>query len=221
MTICLFDLDGTLVNSTKPVLAALNSALDDLNLAPVTVEDLNFIIGPPLRATFISLVVERGGDETTADRLLDNYRERYRTTSIELAVSYPGVPELLGHLRDHIRLGVVTSKPATYAIPILDALGFSPMMEVMEGPDLSETEAKPATLGRALDRLAAVSNLDSVFMVGDRHHDIEAGRSAGVGTIGVTWGYGSRDELMQAGADSVVETPAEISEIVLGSLKGA
>lgn len=215
MTICLFDLDGTLVDSTQPVLTALNAALDDLDLAPVTVEDLNFIIGPPLRATFVTLVAERGGDEATADRLLDAYRSGYRTTSIDLAVSYPGVPKLLADLKGRTRLGVVTSKPTAYAIPILDALGFSSLMEVMEGPGLSETEAKPATLARTLDRLGVVSNFESVFMIGDRYHDIEAGRSAGVRTIGVTWGFGNRDELTDAGADYVVDTPGEVSEIVL------
>jgi len=216
MTICLFDLDGTLVDSTQPVLTALNAALDDLDLASVTIEDLNFIIGPPLRATFGTLVAERGGNVATADRLLDAYRSGYRTTSIDLATSYPGVPELLDDLRGHTRLGVVTSKPTAYAIPILDALGFSSIMQVMEGPGLSETEAKPATLARALDRLGVVSDSDSVFMIGDRHHDIEAGRSAGVWTIGVTWGFGSRDELGEAGADYVVDTPDEVREIVLG-----
>ena len=216
MTICLFDLDGNLVDSTQPVLAALNTALDDLDLAPVTVEDLSFIIGPPLRETFATLVAKQGRDETTADRLLDTYRAGYRTTSTDLDVSYPGVPELLENLRTRTRLGVVTSKPATYVIPILDALGFSEMMEVMEGPSLSESEAKPATLARALDRLGVATGLDSVFMIGDRYHDIEAGQSAGVRTIGVTWGFGSREELTAAGADFVVDTPAEISEIVLG-----
>jgi len=216
MTICLFDLDGTLVDSTQPVLTALKAALDDLDLAPVTVEDLSFIIGPPLRATFVTLVAERGGNEATADRLLDAYRSGYRTTSIDLAVSYPGVPGLLDDLKGHTRLGVVTSKPAAYAIPILDALGFSSMMEVMEGPGVSETEAKPATLARALDRLGVVSNFASVYMIGDRYHDIEAGRSVGARTIGVTWGFGSREELAGAGTDFVVDTPDEISGIVLG-----
>ena len=216
MTICLFDLDGTLVDSTKPVLAALNGALDDLGLDRVTVDDLNFIIGPPLRATFVTLVADRGGDEAMADRLLDAYRTAYRTTSTELAASYPGVPELLEGLRGSVRLGVVTSKPAAYAVPILDALGFSEMMEVMEGPDLSETEAKPATLARALDRLGAVPGAGPIYMIGDRYHDIEAGQSAGVRTIGVTWGFGSRDELATAGADFVADAPEEISDIVLG-----
>mgnify|MGYP001821419393 CR=1 FL=1 len=214
MTICLFDLDGTLVDSTKPVLAALNGALDDLGLDRVTADDLNFIIGPPLRATFVTLVADRGGDEAMADRLLDAYRAAYRSTSTELAASYPGVPELLEGLRESVRLGVVTSKPAAYAFPILDALGFSEMMEVMEGPDLRETDAKPATLARALDRLGAVSDAGPFYMIGDRYHVVEAGQSAGVRTIGVTWGFGDRVELTDAGADLVVDSPDEIGGVV-------
>ena len=60
-----------------------------------------------------------------------------------------------------------------------------------------------------------ISDFDSIFMIGDRHHDIEAGRSAGVRTVGVTWGFGSRDELGDAGAEFVVDVPNEISTIAL------
>jgi phosphoglycolate phosphatase len=214
MKVCLFDVDGTLVNSSAPVLRSLNSALDDVGLEHITTADLGRIVGPPLRATFETLVRERGAGPETVERLLTSYRDVYRTVSIDLAATYPGVRELLDELAGTTRLAVVTSKPTEYAIPILDALGFSPMMEVMEGPSLSETEPKTETLARTLRRLNVFDRLDEVAMIGDRHHDIDAGRANGVATIGVTWGFGSRTELAGALADNVVETPADIARIV-------
>ncbi len=211
---CLFDVDGTLVDSGAPVLRSLNSALDDVGLEHITTADLGRIVGPPLRATLETLVRERGAGPETVERLLTSYRDVYRTVSIDLAATYPGVRELLDELAGTTRLAVVTSKPTEYAIPILDALGFSPMMEVMEGPGLSETEPKTETLARTLRRLNVFDRLDEVAMIGDRHHDIDAGHANGVATIGVTWGFGSRTELAGALADHVVETPADVARIV-------
>ncbi|MCJ7781225.1 MAG: HAD family hydrolase [Acidimicrobiia bacterium] len=217
MEVCLFDVDGTLVDSSEPVLLALNKALSEVGLRGVTSGDLGHLVGPPLRRTLETVVTDRGGRVELTDRLIDRYRLEYRTLSIELAASYSGVATLLDELAGRTRLGVVTSKPAEYAIPILDALGFSPMMEVIEGPDLSETEAKPETLARALTRLETRVEPRSVAMIGDRRQDVEAGQSAGVGTIGVTWGFGTRQELLTAGADHVVDSPGQIKEIALAT----
>jgi phosphoglycolate phosphatase len=189
-------------------------ALGNVGLTPVTDADLGRIVGPPLRATVETLVDERGAEPETVEALLASYREVYRTLSIELALTYPGVRELLEELAGATRLAVVTSKPAEYAVPILDALGFSPMMEVMEGPGPADTEPKTETLARALHRLELLDQLDEVVMIGDRHHDIDAGRANGVGTIGVTWGFGSRAELVEATPDHIVDAPADVARIV-------
>ncbi|MGA9598448.1 MAG: HAD hydrolase-like protein [Acidimicrobiia bacterium] len=71
-----------------------------------------------------------------------------------------------------------------------------------------------AALARALSRLGADDRVDDVTVIGDRRYDIEAGRAHNTRTIGVTWGFGSRDELEQAGADRVVDHPGEIADIV-------
>lgn len=219
MELCLFDVDGTLVDSSEPVLLSLNKALGDVGLDGVTEDDLGRLVGPPLRRTLETVVMERGADVGLTDRVIDNYRQEYRTLSIELATSYPGVAALLGDLAGRTRLGVVTSKPARYAIPILDALGFSPMMEVIEGPDLSETEAKQATLARALAGLETLIEPGSIAMIGDRRQDVEAGQSAGVRTIGVTWGFGTRQELLTAGAHYVVDVPDQVRQIALEAIQ--
>ncbi len=209
MSVYLFDVDGTLVNSREPILRALNVALESVGLRPVTDSELWRHVGPPLQMTLQSLLSGRGDDIGHVDALIEAYRSEYQAISVGMAISYPGVPELLEELAGRVRLGVVTSKPRVYAFPILDALDFAALMEVIEGPDLAEAEPKTVTLGRALARLGVDDLSEDVTMVGDRRHDVEAGRAYHARTIGVTWGFGSREELAQAGADHIANDPAE------------
>lgn len=217
MTVCLFDVDGTLVDSRVPILRALNTALVGAGLDPVVDADLGHHVGPPLQLTLERLLTERGENVGLVGSLVQAYRAEYRSISVELAASYPGVQSMLNDLEGKLRLGVVTSKPAVYAVPILSALGLASMMEVIEGPDLSEIEAKPITLARALDRLGENGALDDVTMVGDRREDMEAGHAHGVRTVGVTWGFGTREELVAAGAQHIVDRPEAVVPIVSGS----
>lgn len=213
--VVLFDLDGCILDSTEPVLQCLNAALVEFELGSLTRYDLNRVIGPPLQWTLAALIEERGASPGLVGPLLEAYRSYYRTASIELALTYAGVPEAIEVLAETERLGVCTSKPVKAAVPILDHLGLSKRFEVIAGPDLSESESKVDTMERALRELAPVDRARSV-MIGDRLHDIEAARHHGLTSIGVTWGFGSRDELDQAGAHHVVERPEHIVELVKG-----
>jgi phosphoglycolate phosphatase len=214
-TICLFDLDGTLLDSREPILTAMNRALATLGLEPVTGEQLWPHIGPPLRVLLEALLIERGDDPVQVEPLVQVYRAEYRSLSIELARTYPGIPDLLDALAGGARLGVVTSKPQIFALPILETLGLAARMEVIEGADPTDSEPKPVTLARALDRLGMDSGFERVAMIGDRRHDIEAGRGFGLRTVGVTWGFGSREELLEAGADAIVDHPSQITPLVI------
>jgi phosphoglycolate phosphatase len=211
---CLFDVDGTLVDSTKPILQALNVALNASGLPELTASDLSRYVGPPLRELLGSLLATRGDDPALLEAVMHTFREVYQRISIEMAISYPEVPQLLAALRGRLRLGVVTSKPGAYAVPILEALHIAPLMEVIEGPPLSEDEPKTVTMARALDRLTSNGPLDTVAMVGDRKHDVEAAHSHGLRAIGVTWGFGTRSELAEAGADAIADTPAELHDLL-------
>lgn len=206
----LFDLDGTLSDSGGGILLCLNRALLAHGLDPIDPEDLWRHVGPPLETTVDELLTTRGADRRLIHPVIESYRDEYETVSVESAASYPGVPEMLSRLGSNACLGVVTSKPYRFAVPILDELGFAPALDVIEGPRNGEREEKTVTLVRALDRLGFSGDRMQITMVGDRRHDIEAGRAVGTGTIGVTWGFGTVEELTHAGADRVVDHPDEI-----------
>jgi phosphoglycolate phosphatase len=167
------------------------------------------VIGPPLRIALQELLgIEPESAE--ADALGDSYRERSATTLLDTP-GFPGIPAVLDALgAAGVPLGVVTSKPLPFAEPVLDALGLRELFTHVEGPRLDGIEGKGETLERALAVLPA-----AVALVGDRRYDIAAARSHGLLAVGVVWGIGSRAELAEAGADVIVDQPAELLPLLL------
>lgn len=212
--VILFDLDGCIVDSTEPIRRCLDLAFAEHDLPALTPERLRNHVGPPLQVSLAALVAEHGRPPELVDELVLAYRSRYAEASVAMALAYPGVVELVAELAAAgERVGVVTSKPQRFAVPILDALGVLPHLEVAIGPDLTEAEPKTETLARALDLLGPVDRPASV-MIGDRHHDVDAARAHGLVGIGVLWGFGTEDELRGAGAAAVAATASDLRELL-------
>ena len=144
------------------------------------------------------------------------FRERFATRGLFENHLYAGVPEMLAELRaSSYRLFVATSKPEVYAGRILEHFSLGHYFVGVHGNDLG---------GRLDDKADLVSELlrehgldaGETMMVGDRRHDVAAGKRNGVAALGVTYGYGSREELERAGADFICDSPAEVSARVRG-----
>jgi phosphoglycolate phosphatase len=203
----LFDLDGLLVDSRAAIAGSMNHALAALGLAPRAAEELHVYIGPPLLETFELLLRDVGGDAARARECLEVYRTHYADHCTRDTPLHDGIADVLAALHGRTRLAVATSKFAAFARGILEALGVAPLFDAIVGPGLDALEEdKVVTVGRAL---AAVGTADAA-MIGDRHFDIAAARHHGIVAIGATWGIGSRWELVEAGADHVVDHPAEL-----------
>jgi phosphoglycolate phosphatase len=215
MVVVLFDVDGTLVDSTEPILTALNAALVDNALPPVSSDELWRFVGPPIHQALQSVVEDWDESTDLVPKLVSDFRKVYQPLSLELVATYPGVSEMLADASRFARLGVVTSKPAAYARPILERLDFAEYFEVIEGPDVgTEIELKVTTLQRGLAAMDVESSEGQVLMVGDRRQDVEAGRACNVQTVGVTWGFGSREELESAAADTVIDRPDQLLRLI-------
>ena len=208
MTAVAFDLDGCLIESRGAILPSVRVALAAHGLPWLPDEDLTFLIGPPLQLGFAELLVRVGEDPSLAPDLVVAYRADYREHMLERTTLCPGIESAVRAIAGVRPTCVVTSKPAGFATPILEHLGLLDAFAFVEGPtfDVAGHEPKSMTLGRALTRLA----IDT--MVGDRHHDIDAGRAHGLTTVGVRWGMGDDAEL--AGADHVVTTPADLVAVL-------
>jgi phosphoglycolate phosphatase len=212
-TLMLFDLDGCLVDSTAAITGCLNHALAALDLPPRPVDELRRFIGPPLLEAFETLLAEAGAPADRAPVGIAAYRARYATASLTDTRVVAGIPEVLDALRRRAALRIVTSKPRAFALPIVEHLGLADWFDEVHGPDVGlVTEPKARTLARAL--AAAGRPAAAAVMVGDRRHDVEAGRANGTRTVGVTWGAGEPGELEAAGADHVVDRPAELLALV-------
>jgi phosphoglycolate phosphatase len=187
-----------LVDSRRAFARCVNHALAANGVAERAEAELHPFLGPPLHATFARLA----GD-AVADACVVAYRERYRSHAAAESSVFPGLADALDALE--AELIVVTSKPQALAEPLLDALGLRRRFAAVFGPSLSErAEPKSTTLARALDAHAPHT------LVGDRSFDVLAARAHGLCAIGVLWGIGTEDELRDAGADVIVDTPADL-----------
>ncbi len=207
----LFDLDGCLVDSVDAITGSLNHMLEVLGLPPRPVARLRGLIGPPLHEGVARLLEEAGADPGLVDRAITTYRDRYAVVSLTDTTVVDGMSAALERVASAHPMHVVTSKPQVFAEPILERLGLRPWFGAVHGPSTdAANEPKTVTLERALHR----QGLDPrrCVMIGDRHHDVDAGRAHGVATVGVTWGTGTRDEL--AAADVVVDRPGQLAEVV-------
>jgi phosphoglycolate phosphatase len=209
--IALFDLDGTLTDPKAGITRSVQYALDKLGRPVPEANELTWMIGPPLIASFTKLL---GGPED-AQEALRLYRERFGVTGLFENEVYAGIPALLRDLRQQgIRLFVATSKPHVYARRILEHFDLSQFFSDIYGSELDNRNADKRDLIRHILEQERFDPMDAV-MIGDRKHDAIGAKANGLASIGVTWGYGSRQELLDAGVACLVEAPQDLAEPIL------
>jgi len=204
----LFDLDGTLTDPKIGITRSIQHALASLGKVPPGEDELLWCIGPPLQHSFAKLLDTE--DPALLSTAVARYRDRFSTVGLFENDLYAGIPEMLSGLRARgFRTFVATSKPRVFAERILDHFGLSPLLDGTYGSELDGTRSDK---GELLAHLLAAESLDpeGVLMVGDREHDMAGGAKCGIRCIGVTYGYGSEEELLGHGAAGLAGTPAEI-----------
>lgn len=214
--VVLLDLDGTLTDSAPGIINCLRYALDDLGLQTPDEAVIRTFLGPPLQVTFRE---HFGMDDVTADYALAKYRERYHDVGLFENEVYPGVPEMIEALHEAgVTLALATSKPTVSATRIVERFGLDKRLTFVGGADLAGVRGSKAdVIAHTRDELSALgvdAAPERTLMVGDREHDIHGAAAHGIRGIGVLWGYGSADELMNAGATALATVPADIPTLV-------
>ena len=207
----LFDLDGTLTQSEEGIWNCAKHAVKEMGFPEPDAATLRKFIGPPLTYSFQTYLGMTPEQAEEAQRI---YRARYTTVGMYENRAYPGIRTMLRTLwKQGAKLGVVTGKPAYPTGKILEYFGF----------DRFISKVVCATDGHAekeyLIREILPENHGEVWMVGDRCFDMEGGVKAGVHTLGVTYGYGSEQELNETGAEKIAHTPVEILDILCPEAK--
>lgn len=208
-----FDLDGTLTNPVEGITRCFAHALERMGREVPPRGILASQIGPPSREVIRNLLGT--ADRSSIEAGLRIYRERFAEVGLFENTVYPGIPRLLDRLRRRGRtLIVATSKPEIYAKRILAHFGLEDYFTAVRGPDLEGNLAKKDELLGMLLREHPVEP-SSCVMVGDRNIDVLAARGNGMIPVGVTYGYGTRDELERAGATHVCDSVEELGKLLL------
>jgi phosphoglycolate phosphatase len=207
-----FDLDGTLTDPKSGITRSIQYALQKLDLPVPSQDELTWCIGPPLRDSFVTLL---GGD-SRADLAVSLYRERFGEVGLYENAVYPDIEHILGALKQsHGRLFVATSKAKVFAERIIEHFGLGSYFEHVFGAELDGTRVhKSDLLAYALDKAGVEAS--RALMIGDRSHDIIGAKNNGMDALGVLYGYGSREELIEAGARHVCASPRAVLDHITG-----
>lgn len=215
----LFDLDGTITKSEEGIFNCIKYALDWAGIPYPEYRVFRSFIGPSLYDSFVR---EFGMDDAKAKEMVAKYRERYNVVGLFEAEVYDGVADTLCALKEKgCILSVATSKPTEPTLRILEKFGVGKYFDVVVGSNPDGTGSdKKHIISQVLESLKKNHGLtedmiksNQVVMIGDRRYDIEGGKVCGLQTIGVLYGYGSREEFEAAGADNIVESPEEILKL--------
>jgi phosphoglycolate phosphatase len=210
----LVDLDGTLVDPKPGLIGSIQYALDRLGHPIPPADELLWMIGPPFRVSFPRLL----GTTERTEEAIRHYRENYFSGAMYDAIVYDGIPEALDALRGAgCRLFVATAKPHFYARPILEHFDLARHFSGIHGPELDGTRDHKHDL---IAHIVAGANVrpENAIMVGDREHDVNAATRNSIRTVGVTWGYGSAEELIAAGAAALCSAPQDLAQTALDLL---
>ncbi len=210
----IFDFDGTICDTGEGILKSAKYALEAFGIeCAEDWRELTHFVGPPLLVTFQE---EYGADAQTADALVKKFRERYTNKGIFESCLYDGIPKLLKALKaDGIKLAIASSKPQNYIETLLEQFGIRRFFDVICGVSFkTDCESKASIVGRCLEGLALPAN--EVIMVGDKSFDIDGAKANMLECIGVTWGYGTKFELIEACAKFIIDKPEDVESIALG-----
>jgi phosphoglycolate phosphatase len=211
-----------LVDSRPGIGSCIAQTLAERAYPGVSDARIERMIGPPLAIGFAELLEEFGGDSSDTAACVRRFRELYAERAVGGTRLQAGIAQALDALASRAVLAVATSKPMRFTEPILAALGIAGYFAAVSGPTpQTDGESKAATLRRAMRTLAAGAattfDRSNAAMIGDRHFDIAAALELGIMPIGVTWGFGSADELRDAGAAHVIDSPSELVSTIFGA----
>lgn len=205
----LFDLDGTLTDPMVGITSSVQYALEKFGIYVRYLKELIPFIGPPLAESFQKFY---GFSKEDAEKAIQYYREYYAPKGIFENEVYEGIPEMLAHLTEAgFTLLVATSKPTVFARKVLKHFGMEDYFSFVGGSELDGSRTKKAEVISYILKTCGIEAKEAI-MIGDRRHDIEGGKACGLESVGVLYGYGTEQELTEAGADHIIRTVAELED---------
>lgn len=212
--IILFDLDGTLTESGEGITKSVRYALGKMGKPEPDLQKLRVFVGPPLTEQFMAYA---GMSREEAERAVFYYRERYSVVGIFENRPYPGIPEMLRSLREKgFLLAVASSKNVESVDRVLEHFALKEYFDEAVGSELDGRRSRKAdVIEEVLRRFDRKGCRAQAIMVGDKEHDVIGARETGIPCVAVTYGYGTLEELENAGASKIVHTVKQLQEYLL------
>lgn len=210
--VILFDLDGTLTDSSPGIINSIIYALNKYGISVENTAKLRKFLGPPLHESFKEFY---GFDDKKAMEAVKYYREYFSTKGLFENRVYNGIPELLQNLVDNgKRLILATSKPQNFTDRIMEHFNLTRYFEFVAGSNMDGTRSKKAEVIEYALNKCQITDKTGIVMVGDRKHDIIGAKAAGIDSISVEYGYGDYNELKTADATYIAKTVDELKNII-------
>lgn len=209
----LFDFDGTIADTSRGIKNAIRYSLDQKQIPVGNPDELDYFIGPPLYNGYHHVYKT---EEPLTSELVDLYRVYYGKQGVFELDLYPNIKETLSFLKEAgVKTAITSSKPLHFLEQAVSFVGVDGYFDAVVGPELKNKEANKTYLIQKAMSVLGVSKVDQVCVVGDRFFDIEGGKSAGIKAIGVTYGFGTEEELRSAGADFLAHSAKELKDFLL------
>ena len=211
--VILFDLDGTLTDSSSGIINSIIYALKKYGIEVDHTVELRKFLGPPLHESFKEFY---GFDEVKAMEAVAFYREYFSTKGLLENQIYQDIPQLLKALVDNgKRLILATSKPQQFTDRIMEHFDLVNYFEFIAGSNMDGTRSNKAEVIEYALQQCGIKDKSKAVMVGDRKHDIIGAKTVGIDSIGVEYGYSDYDELNNAGATFIAKTVDELKELIV------
>lgn len=211
--VCIFDLDGTVSNTINSIAYFANNALNKAGFPSIETDVYKKIVGNGAKILVERMLKTVGADASYYDVVADEYNTKYDDNFLYLTEPYEGILDMLNALKDMgIKVAILSNKPHETTVKIADALFSNKLIDICYG-GRKDVALKPDPVGvfEIMDKFGV--SKDECLYIGDTATDMKTGKSAGVYTIGVLWGFREREELETNGADAIVSHPDEIVDI--------
>lgn len=209
----LFDLDGTISDPKEGITRSFQYALQHFGIEVPDLDVLEPVIGPPLINSFMELY---GFSREDAVVGVEKYRERFGTKGLYENRIYTGMKELLQNLvQQGYQLAIASSKPTYYVEQICDHFGIKSYFHHIVGSFMDGRRAeKQEVVDEAIAQFGDIDR-KQILMIGDRKFDIHGAHASGLKALGVTYGYGGKKELSEAGADYMADTVEDLRRFLM------
>lgn len=217
MKACIFDLDGTLTDTLESLTYSVAETLKEMGLTPITSDECRRFVGNGARV-LIEKSLKAAGGETAAGRLdegMEIYGRIFDANCTYHVTPYEGIRKMLSELKSQgIRLGVLSNKPHRQTVKVVQEIFGEDVFDCVQGQQ-EQIARKPDPEGvyRLMEALNATK--EECLYVGDSEVDIRTGKNAKVRTVGVAWGFRSREVLAAAGAEMIIDEPGELAGILI------